>query len=67
MDAEKDGKISFLDVSVSRKNDTYITSVLEKMLFQNKAQATLAIVALCLRLTQLKLWSFAHTTLALII
>ena len=67
MDAEKDGKISFFDVSVSRKNNTFSTSVFRKDTFSGKAQATLAIVALCLRLTQLKLWSFVHNTLALII
>ena len=67
IDAEKDGKISFLDVSVSRKNNIFSTSVFRKKTFSGKAQATLAIVALCLRLTQLKLWSFVHTTLALII
>ena len=53
MDVEKDGKILFLDISVSRKNNTITTSFfLEKIHSQDKAQATLAIVALCLRLKQ---------------
>ena len=36
MDAEKDGKISFLDVSVSRKNNTFTTSVFRKDTFSGQ-------------------------------
>ena len=69
MDAEKDGKISFLDVSVSRKNDTFTTSVFRKDTFSGQGTSYFSYCCSLFKINAIKTLIFRaySTTLALII